>query len=237
MEARLKTGYVPIFRLILLFALSFAFSVKAQTCRVLDPELQGSYTGACVNGLAEGRGMASGLARYEGEFRAGRKHGKGVKAWPNGDRYAGDFADDRKHGAGIYVWGRGRWSGESYEGDYVDDKRHGFGVYRWPGGDVYSGPWREDGFAGSATQMMVERARFEREALAAVGKAGQKVCREMPVGIGGRDWVRGTVVAVSGELVAVRIEDPGTQPHVIANVEPRRGEVLWDAATGWTPCY
>ncbi len=85
--------------------------------------------------------------------------------------------------------------------------------------------------------MMIARARFEEEARAAVAKPGQKVCREMPVGIGARDWVRGTVVAANAELVAVRIDDPGTQPHVIANVEPRRGEVLWDAATSWTPCY
>lgn len=231
----IKTGYVPIF--VFLVLLAVPFSAQSQQCRVLDPELQGSYAGPCVKGLAEGRGVASGLARYEGEFRAGRKHGKGVKTWPNGDRYEGDFADDRKHGVGTYLWGRGRWSGERYEGAYVEDKRHGLGVYRWPSGDMYSGQWQEDAFAGPATPMMIERARFEREARAAVAKAGQKVCREMPVGIGGREWVRGTVVATSEELVAVRIDDAGTQPHVIANVEARRGEVLWDAATGWTPCY
>ena len=44
--------------------------------------------------------------------------------------------------------------------------------------------------------MMRARAKFAAEALAAVAKQGQKVCREMEVGIGGRDWVRGVVVGV-----------------------------------------
>jgi hypothetical protein len=51
----------------------------AQTCRVLDPQLQGSYSGPCVNGLAEGKGVATGISSYEGDFKAGRKHGRGVK--------------------------------------------------------------------------------------------------------------------------------------------------------------
>src|SRR5438067_1757230 len=100
----------------------------AQQCRVLDPELQGSYSGPCANGLAEGKGVARGTATYEGEFKAGRKEGRGVKTWPNGDRYEGDFVGDRKEGQGRYSWGRGPWAGESYEGSYVADKREGFGV-------------------------------------------------------------------------------------------------------------
>src|SRR5688500_16617172 len=64
----------------------FRHAVHAQSpCRVLDPELQGSYRGPCVNGLAEGEGAASGAAEYRGSFRGGRKHGHGVKTWPNGD--------------------------------------------------------------------------------------------------------------------------------------------------------
>src|SRR5438067_5493981 len=100
----------------------------AQQCQVLDPELQGSYSGPCVNGLAEGKGVARGSAEYEGEFKAGRKHGRGVKSWPSGDRYEGEFANDEKQGHGTYTWGRGPWAGERYEGNYVDDKREGFGT-------------------------------------------------------------------------------------------------------------
>src|SRR5687767_8279771 len=83
-----------------------AHAQNATGCKVLDPELQGSYDGGCVNGYAEGRGEARGRATYIGAFSAGRKHGKGVKTWPaTGDRYEGDFVEDRKHGTGTYAWG------------------------------------------------------------------------------------------------------------------------------------
>ena len=225
-----KIGYVPIFLLL-------CGTAQAQGCRVLDPELQQRYAGPCVNGLAEGVGEASGVARYVGGFKAGRKHGKGVKTWPSGDRYEGDFVEDRKEGVGAYTWGRGKWQGERYEGAYLADKRHGFGVYRWPSGDVYAGPWKEDALAGPATPMMAARAKFEEEARAAVAKEGQKVCREMPIGIGLREWLRGTVVRIGAEQVAVRIDEAGSQPHLVANVEVLPGDVVWDAPVNWTPCY
>lgn len=233
MDARLKTTLAAL--ALLLFAA--CTQARSEGCSVLDPELQGRYVGPCVDGLAEGEGSASGFADYRGGFRAGRKHGKGVKTWPNGDRYEGDFVDERKEGFGVYIWGRGMWAGERYEGSYLNDRRHGQGVYRWPSGDVYRGPWKDDAIAGPATPMMIARAKFEEEARAAVGKPGQKVCREMPVGIGSSDWVRGTVVQVDAERIEVRIDDPGVQLHVIASVEARRGALIWDSPVAWTPCF
>jgi hypothetical protein len=208
-----------------------------QQCRVLDVELQESYRGPCVDGLAEGYGSARGTARYEGEFKAGRKHGKGLKVWPNGDRYEGDFVEDRKEGAGVYTWGRGPWAGERYEGEYAGDRRHGRGTYRWPSGDVYAGRWDNDAIAGPATEMMVARAKHLEEARAAIEKIGQKVCREVPVGIGERDWVSGVVVALTEDKVGVRLADPGRHPHIVGGVELRRDEVTWDAFEAWTPCW
>ncbi|HEX5633024.1 MAG TPA: hypothetical protein VFX50_07340 [Gemmatimonadales bacterium] len=204
---------------------------------MLDPELQGAYAGGCVAGLAEGVGHARGSAEYRGEFRAGSKHGRGVKTWPNGDRYEGAFAEDRKEGRGVYVFGRGPWAGERYEGAFLADRRHGHGVYRWATGDVYEGPWEADRAVGPPTPMMLARAQFEREAQAALSKPGQKVCREMPVGIGGHDWVRGTVTDFAAERVAVRIDDAGRHPHVIAEAEIRAGDVVWTPYAGWTPCW
>ncbi|HEX6690536.1 MAG TPA: hypothetical protein VF110_05240, partial [Burkholderiales bacterium] len=165
-------------RFFFLALLAVTFSVKAQTCRVLDPELQGAYTGGCVNGLAEGEGVARGTAVYEGGFLQGRKHGKGVKTWANGDRYEGDFADDQRNGFGRYTWGKGRWQGERYEGGYSRDQRHGFGTYRYSTGDVYAGPWQSDVATGPATGMMLARKKYEEEARAAVAKEGVRVCRE-----------------------------------------------------------
>jgi len=201
--------------------LLIAQAAYAQQCRVVDPELQGTYAGPCVNGLAEGRGVASGTAQYEGEFKAGKKDGKGVKTWPNGDRYEGDFVEDRKQGRGVYTWGRGPWEGERYEGEFAGDRRNGFGEYRYSSGDIYRGPWRDDAAIGAPTPMMQARAKFEQESIAAVGKPGTKVCRELEVGIGGRAWQRGVVEAVDGGRVGVRVD----------------GKLIWDAATAWTPCF
>ena len=221
---RIIRALTPIF-----FVLSTL--AHAQSCRVVDPELQGSYSGGCVNGLAEGEGAASGQAQYRGEFRAGRKHGHGVKTWPNGDRYEGEFVADQKDGYGTYQWGKGPWEGERYDGTFAADRRQGHGTYWWPNGDVYDGPWEADRPTGPGTEMMQARARHAAEALAAVARPGQRVCREMPVGIGGRDWVRGVVVGVEGEHVGVRIDDPGAHTHF------PRGDTVWDLARAWTPCW
>ena len=207
----------------------FVMNVNAQ-CRVLDPELQRTYSGGCVNGLADGEGVASGTAEYQGGFRQGRKHGNGVKTWANGDRYEGEFVNDRREGFGVYTWGRGKWAGERYEGGYSNDQRHGFGTYRWASGDVYIGPWKEDVGTGPPTGMMLAKQKFEQEARAAVAKEGVKVCREMAVGIGNWEWVRGVVVAVKDDQVGVRIDEPGQHGHFKA------GETAWDEPTAWTPC-
>ena len=143
-------------------------------CKVIDPELQGSYAGPCVNGLAQGEGYATGIATYRGAFRAGMKDGEGVKTWPNGDRYEGGFAHD---------------------------KRNGEGSYRYASGDVYTGEWKDDVPTGAPTPMMLAQRRFREESRKAVAKEGQKVCRAMPVGIADREWVRGTVVGVDRKSV------------------------------------
>ncbi len=207
-------------------------------CAVLDPELQGSYLGGCRDGLAEGYGQAFGVAEYKGGFRAGRKHGKGMKSWPSsGDRYEGEFLDDRKEGIGTYTWGpRSVWAGEKYAGGYLNDRRNVSGVYEWPGGDRYSGTWKNDVITGQPTAQMFARARAQGELAAAVGVPDTKVCREMTVGIGTRDWVRGTVMKVDADKIVVRIDDAGKFQHTIANSPVSKGRIIRDAPQFWTPC-
>jgi hypothetical protein len=206
-------------------------------CKVLDPELQGSYSGGCKAGLAEGQGEASGMAQYSGEFKAGRKHGKGLKTWASGDRYEGDFVEDRKEGTGIYTWGRGSvWAGQKYSGGYRADRRHGRGVHEWSGGERYDGPWENDVITGPATPAMVARTRAYAEHVVAVGKPGVRVCRDMMVGSVTRDRVRGTVLQADGGRIAVRIIDPGKFPHSIGKVALAKGATVWDEIVAWTPC-
>jgi hypothetical protein len=64
---------------------------------------------------------------YEGEWRGGRRHGRGVMRGPDGGTYAGEWADGRKHGDGKYKWA----SGAEYEGRFKEGMKEGLGVYRW----------------------------------------------------------------------------------------------------------
>jgi hypothetical protein len=214
-----------------------AYAADRPACRVLDPELRDSYTGSCVSGLAEGKGEASGTARYEGEFKQGRKHGRGIKSWSTGDRYEGEFREDQKNGHGAYTWGEGTpWAGEKYSGEYRHDLRDGIGTYEWPDGERYTGHWKNDAVVGVATPRMLARAHYEREHLAAVSKPGLQVCRQMRVGSVVRDWVRGTVTSVDDRRLTVRIDDPGQFEHRIGGVAANKGIELPDWALMWTPC-
>ena len=87
-----------------------------------------------------------------------------------------------------------------------------------------------------ASRTAVARARADAELQAAVGRAGVRVCREMEVGIGVRDVVRGTVTRVEGERIAVRIDDPGTLQHTIGDRAVVKGAVVSDALRNWVPC-
>lgn len=230
--------HLPV--LIVAVACWFPVAVPAQApvkCVVLDPELQANYSGGCKDGLAEGDGAARGAAQYEGGFKAGRKHGKGVKIWRTGDRYEGDFVEDRREGSGTYTWGRlSAWAGEKYSGEWRNDRRHGFGAYEWPGGDRYAGPWDNDVIIGKATPRMTARAWTYAEHAAAVGKPGVKVCREMLVGITTRDRVSGTVMAVESDRILVRIDDAGRFQHSLGNNVITKGITIRDATTAWIPC-
>merc|ERR1719296_247546 len=89
-------------------------------------------------------------ARYEGEYRRGKKHGHGLFHWPNGSVYEGEFFNDKVHGHGTNRMQNGRtyqgqWQankmhgdgvftfgdGRRYEGQYVNGEKHGTGVFFW----------------------------------------------------------------------------------------------------------
>jgi hypothetical protein len=223
---------------LLAVALDSALAQSPSACKVLDPELQGGYSGGCVNGLAQGKGEARGIAAYVGDFDAGRKHGRGVKTWPaTGDRYEGDFVADRREGKGTYLWGsRSPSAGERYSGDYLADRRHGEGVYQWPAGDRYSGPWENDTPTGPPTKGMIARARALAERTAVVGVPGTRVCRELRVGVATLETIRGTVLGRRGDAIRLRIDDAGTFEHVLGGRTLRKGDVIVDPMRLWLPC-
>lgn len=221
----------------LLSGLVAAAMAAEPACKVVDPELQGSYTGSCINGLAHGEGVAAGTARYAGHFVAGRKHGAGSKTWPNGDRYEGEFADDLKHGHGVYAWGaRTRWADERYTGQFVRDRRHGAGVYEWPDGRQLAGQWRNDQPPMALPPAMQATVRAHAERMAAMSQPGVRVCRQVRVGTVQFDTVSGTVLAVTGDRMRIRIERPGRLSSDLDGREITAGDEVTVDGERWYRC-
>ena len=42
--------------------------------------------------------------KYEGQFKDGKRHGRGTFTHANGDKYEGQFKDDLKNGLGTYEY-------------------------------------------------------------------------------------------------------------------------------------
>jgi hypothetical protein len=218
-----------------LFLAGVASAAGAPSCRVVDPELQGSYEGGCRNGLAHGFGVARGEAEYRGEFRAGLKEGQGLKTWAWGDRYEGGFLDDRRHGKGMYTWGSGSpWAGERYEGDYVADKREGWGVYWWPSGDRFEGTWKADQRYGLSA-MEIRRQAAEKARSEAL-QPGAQVCAPGKIGLAHRVLQVGEVEALEGNQMRVRLLRVEGDPVAVGAAGSRAGEVLTGYPSDWTLC-
>jgi len=208
-------------------------------CAVLDPELQGPYEGGCAGGKAEGQGTARGSATYAGGFHEGKKHGRGIKTWPWGDRYEGGFVDDHKDGWGTYTWGvRTLFAGDRYEGGFSNDKRNGYGVYVWASGDNYAGPWKDDALAGRATPMMIARFRSTNASLEALAKPGVKVCHDSTVGAGAKERTEAETQAVNpaARHISVKVTKLSPTPTVVAGTRLAVGDVVWDDPLHWIPC-
>ena len=206
-------------------------------CRVLDEDLQRSYVGGCRSGLADGNGVARGLAEYRGEFSAGRRHGAGTLHTPEGDHYEGQFDNGRLSGLGTYVWNSaGPRSGERYVGNFREGRRDGSGTHAWPGGQSYSGEWRAGQPVGQITEPMVRRARAYAELATALERPGTLACRQILMGISERHWIRGVVVSLSNESLRVRLEQPDSAGLTLHGKALAAGLEIQDDFLAWVPC-
>lgn len=69
---------------------------------------------------------------YIGEWKWGKKHGRGVQVWPDGSVYEGEWMQGKATGHGRLV----NTNGEAYIGEWFDNRCHGYGRYfnRFPVG-------------------------------------------------------------------------------------------------------
>ena len=126
-------------------------TAQNQPCKVWNPYPKAgetlTWSGACVEGKASGRGRqvwrsSNEESVYEGELRNGKHHGRGTITYANGHTYEGEWRNDKRHGRGIKTWP----NGNRYEGEWEDNKPHGWGTHTKRDGDAHKGNWNNGCF-------------------------------------------------------------------------------------------
>ena len=111
---------------------------------------------------------ASGNERYEGGFREGRKHGRGVFTGVDGERTVGEWREGKRRESERRVservasvsFGARSAPTPTYEGELQDGKPHGQGVMSWTDGRCYEGNFR-DGHLDSGVLTWPDGRRYK----------------------------------------------------------------------------
>ncbi|XP_049474208.1 MORN repeat-containing protein 1 isoform X4 [Panthera uncia] len=74
--------------------------------------------------------------RYEGEWKGGKKHGRGKLLFKDGGYYEGEFTDGEITGEGCRIWAS---SGNTYSGQFVLGEPQGRGIMTYRAGGCYEG--------------------------------------------------------------------------------------------------
>jgi hypothetical protein len=74
---------------------------------------------------------------YEGQWKGGKRHGKGTFKYVNGYVYEGQWENNNRHGKGTFKY----VNGYVYEGQWENNNRHGEGTLKYVNGDIYCGEW------------------------------------------------------------------------------------------------
>jgi hypothetical protein len=100
-----------------------------------------TYEGEWRCGRRNGKGVfrdARTKEVYDGKWVAGKRCGRGLCTYPAGHRYEGQWAEDLRDGEGTFF----RANGEKYSGAWSAGERHGHGVHTDTRGRVKAGNWR-----------------------------------------------------------------------------------------------
>ncbi|MGI9244811.1 MAG: MORN repeat-containing protein [Verrucomicrobiales bacterium] len=137
---------------------------------ISDGKIAGRFEGTLSGGKAQGVGLAffaigkdEGFAHYDGAFKDGQMHGRGILELPDKSRAVGDFKNDQLDGFVDFHEPDGdRYSGlikanlphgkghqvvagqDEYFGDFREGIREGKGTLLLPNGDIYVGEFKND---------------------------------------------------------------------------------------------
>ena len=127
----------------------------------------GTYKGYILNDKREKSGIMifNNGAKYEGQWKNDKKHGKGVFTSSHyfdcknnvGMKYEGEFKEDKFEGFGITLY----TNGDKYEGEWKNNKQYGKGIVTYFNGEKYEGDWSEGMFDGIGTFFLKNGERFE----------------------------------------------------------------------------
>jgi hypothetical protein len=120
-------------------------------CKVWNPHPQpnetAAWTGACVDGLAQGAGSLQWLnnnkpyEKDQGEWNQGRQSGRGTQDWGSG-RYEGELLNGEPHGRGVLTLQSARYAGE-----FSGGKPNGAGTVTNLEG-LFKGIWKDGCLVG-----------------------------------------------------------------------------------------
>lgn len=119
------------------------------------------YQGDWVAGEKHGKGifeMGDGSS-YDGDFVHGEMTGIGLRRWPNGSSYNGSFKNGEMNGEGIYISS----NGEKYDGSFENNQRHGEGELTAEGKYVYVGGFKNHKKHGHGKMSNQESVAYEYE--------------------------------------------------------------------------
>jgi hypothetical protein len=68
---------------------------------------------------------------------------KGTLQYSNGDIYEGEWKNGKRDGKGTIIYGNGEFKGDKYVGDWLNDIKNGEGIYYYAIGDKYYGEWKD----------------------------------------------------------------------------------------------
>ena len=117
------------------------------------------YIGQWREGKRHGRGTQiwSDGSRHDGYWENNKANGKGRIIHADGDVYEGDWVDDKAHGKGVYIHA----DGARYEGEWIKDKQHGYGTETWPDGGRYEGYYEKGKKQGKGKFYWADGSRYE----------------------------------------------------------------------------